>query len=757
MAHPGPTRILPKPKEAAAELKHRNAQLYAAIKPHELRSMAWDKKDASVKCPNILKAIDNWNTTQSAVRDDIVLADSPLKQKEMYKHYINLMDECSKGGDFHAANAIYMGLQCAAISRLQKALGDPSTQKILKNHDVLFEQGSNKANLRKAQEAKHKEGVVPLVALTLGGLLGADEIALPLSKALQVDTLIENTFSKLLPKKITQPKAVLGSWPQSSAVLTEEQNFQRSEQIKPKGIDTLQQPKVSAVDFMIQPQGEPKKAAKQPPVTPVVAPVVVKDAAVVAKEKEAKISGNVTELGFTKLAEEKDGGVKLDRKANNVYREILSTEESYQKGMDVLSLTNMVTVLKAFPAKPGKREMNKAEAQELLEKFEAVKNAEKGMSDALKKPEPKAWAQALSNMTKVYAEYGIVYDKLQIKEKKQFPETAKEAFKGIQQAADNSSIFSVEAILIQPIQRGPRFQMMFADLSKCTSADNPYHADMNALVEQTIKFAEKCNESIEVGKYTEPVVQQATQAQKLADVLEGFDAAADNAANKAQAKAAVVQPPQPKPPLTFSPSFSDKLKSKAPIESSPQAPKVASPVVQQAQQVNIGQDQALIEQAKIAKDVARVKRKAGPANDKPIESNRAFSDIRNKLHQERLEREAKRIGNAAKVDPSPTIPTREQEAKIEKDMARVERKAGPANDKPVESNRAFSDIRNKLHQERLEREAKRTGNATKVDPSPAIVHNLKRQEGNKDLRSLLVKPETTPEVTTKPKNTGKKI
>lgn len=178
----------------AQELKQKHLDMLTKVNAAEIEGARWDKKDAHQQCPNIMAIIDDYNKIGLQVRDEILLARTPVQQQEAYLFFVQLMKASSEIGDFHTAHAIYSTLKVNPnISRLEHFLKSTETSKIMREHDYLFSTSDNQTNLRKDTAAKSDKGtVVPLLSLTTQKILTAEGIRVPDQEGDERNQALEN-------------------------------------------------------------------------------------------------------------------------------------------------------------------------------------------------------------------------------------------------------------------------------------------------------------------------------------------------------------------------------------------------------------------------------------------------------------------------------------------------------------------------------------------------------------------------------------
>ncbi|MCS5710379.1 RasGEF domain-containing protein [Candidatus Berkiella aquae] len=516
------------PKELALELKNLHQQMFAKIEPDEFVLAALSKEAVRpILAPNVTAMKEHSAELNATIRDDILLAGSAKEQRQKVRYYAELLAECSKNGDYFTANEIYNVLKTApGSSKLVDhiILDDTKSAKILAKHDDLFNPAGNNKNLIAAIEENAKNKPIPEMSIILKQITGADEIAVPVSKAATFDA-ISQKYLKLQNKAILEEKLPEISLPTVGLRLTSEEAFQRAGQIK--GSKTQAQPNppywppetVSREEFInnIRAKREATPETVQPNTPP---PSILQEATIskeeeqkaaekAAEEQEKKIADNVKLFGFTRLGSDEQGGIKEHRLGNNVYRELISSEKNYLQKIDTLDLKTMVAVLRKFdePVNPADKnknspadqsEMTRAEAIEMFDALVAVKEAQKKVTASLLEADPNKWAEALKSANQAYAEYTILYNKIGTKP---IPDKANELFKEIHRTTDN-----ISSILITPVQRGPRYNLLIRDIMK----NSPENIDQfNTAAEKISQFSKILNEAERHNNY-EQVVAAST-------------------------------------------------------------------------------------------------------------------------------------------------------------------------------------------------------------------------------------------------------
>ena len=148
-SNPPPKTISPKssnnvsfidfnPLEVARQLTIIESNIFRNIAPNECIGLAWSKKDAKERSPNILQMINRFNKVSDWVVTAIVTADNPKQRTEILSKFIEVAARCKSLNNFNGAMEIISGLGNSAIHRLKPNWADVN-KKVLASYTELTE------------------------------------------------------------------------------------------------------------------------------------------------------------------------------------------------------------------------------------------------------------------------------------------------------------------------------------------------------------------------------------------------------------------------------------------------------------------------------------------------------------------------------------------------------------------------------------------------------------------------------------------
>ncbi len=166
-------------------------------------------------------------------------------------------------------------------------------------------------------------------------------------------------------------------------------------------------------------------------------------------------------LGFEKLVSDSDTELARKDNASKVYHELINTENSYIKGLS--KYTNIDGVL--TKCRDNEKELKKYgitvdEVKELLTKLQEVYNKQLAVREALDSPSPSLWMDVVQEAKQAYMEYIDAHAKF-------IPKT--DGGEKELQLKRNKLLIDVGidlSVLITPIQRIPRYEMLLKELTK---------------------------------------------------------------------------------------------------------------------------------------------------------------------------------------------------------------------------------------------------------------------------------------------------
>lgn len=109
------------PIEAARQLTLMRHAVFAAIRPREFCNLAWTRKDAARRAPNILKFIKDFNNMGSLVTCT-VLSQSEARARQKYlKYFLAIAHECRELRNYSTMMEITAALTAAPLARLARS------------------------------------------------------------------------------------------------------------------------------------------------------------------------------------------------------------------------------------------------------------------------------------------------------------------------------------------------------------------------------------------------------------------------------------------------------------------------------------------------------------------------------------------------------------------------------------------------------------------------------------------------------------
>jgi len=170
-----------------------------------------------------------------------------------------------------------------------------------------------------------------------------------------------------------------------------------------------------------------------------------------------------------------------------VLKELVDTEGSYTKSMEVLNESMLMKILKALP-KEGNP--SPEELETLLKKLMAIRKAQSSFSLSLQGSDTKQWLDKLNLLKLLYSEYSDLYQRLA----NALPNIPDEVNLIINKKT-GGDVGRLDSLLIMPVQRGPRYALLMQQLIKHLPEDHPKYQDFKTLMEGTKKFVEEVNAS----------------------------------------------------------------------------------------------------------------------------------------------------------------------------------------------------------------------------------------------------------------------
>ena len=112
------------PQELARQLTIIETQLFRAIRPQECIGLAWSKKNAKEKAPNILKMINRFNIVSNWAVSEILKQDTEDKRIMALNQFIEVAEYCKQLNNFNGCMEIISGLGDSAVHRLKSHWSD---------------------------------------------------------------------------------------------------------------------------------------------------------------------------------------------------------------------------------------------------------------------------------------------------------------------------------------------------------------------------------------------------------------------------------------------------------------------------------------------------------------------------------------------------------------------------------------------------------------------------------------------------------
>ena len=109
------------PVEAARQLTLLRHAVFAAIRPREFCNLAWTRKDAARRAPNVLHFIRDFNNMGSLVTCTVLSQSEPRARQKYLKYFLAIAQECRELRNYSTMMEITAALTAAPLARLARS------------------------------------------------------------------------------------------------------------------------------------------------------------------------------------------------------------------------------------------------------------------------------------------------------------------------------------------------------------------------------------------------------------------------------------------------------------------------------------------------------------------------------------------------------------------------------------------------------------------------------------------------------------
>ena len=124
------------PLEIARQLTLIETEIFRKIVPRECMGLAWSKKDAKDRAPNILTMINRFNIVSNWIVSEIVRQETHKLRVDVLAHFIEIAVGCKSINNLNGCMEIISGLGDSAVHRLRNIWADVS-KKTVANYNEL--------------------------------------------------------------------------------------------------------------------------------------------------------------------------------------------------------------------------------------------------------------------------------------------------------------------------------------------------------------------------------------------------------------------------------------------------------------------------------------------------------------------------------------------------------------------------------------------------------------------------------------------